>query len=72
LKLLPSCIALQSSKLLKNLAFVHFLAKDFYVVRIVCLNVSIGNCVPHDLVSSVVEDLKCVRLVVALHEQPKI
>jgi hypothetical protein len=50
---------------------VHFLAKDFYVVRIVCLNASIGNCVPHYLVSSVVEDLKCVRLVVALDGQPK-
>jgi hypothetical protein len=51
--------------------FVHFQAKDFLVVHIVCLNVSIGNCVLHDLVSSVVEDLKCVLLVVALLMQPK-
>jgi hypothetical protein len=33
--------------------------------------VSIGNCIIHDLVSSVVEDLKCVHLVVALLGQPE-
>jgi hypothetical protein len=33
--------------------------------------VSIGNCVLHNLMSSVIEDLKCVRLVVALLGQPK-
>jgi hypothetical protein len=35
------------------------------------MNATIGNCVLHDLVSSVVEDLKCVHLVVALLRQPK-
>jgi hypothetical protein len=45
---------------------VHFWDNDVLVVRNVCLNVSIGNCVLHDLVSSVVEDLKCMHLVVAL------
>jgi hypothetical protein len=45
---------------------VHFLAQDFLIVSIVCLNVSIRNSVLHDLLSSGVEDLKCVRLVVAL------
>jgi hypothetical protein len=50
---------------------VHFQAKDFLVVRIVRLNASIGNCVLHDHLSWAVEDLKCVRLVVALLRQPK-
>jgi hypothetical protein len=45
------------------------LTKDFSIVHIVCLNASIENCVLYDLVSSVVEDLKCVRLVVALLRQ---
>jgi hypothetical protein len=50
---------------------VHFQAKDFLVVCIVRLNASIGNYVLHDLLSWAVEDLKCVRLVVALLRQPK-
>jgi hypothetical protein len=45
--------------------------KDFLVVLIVPLNTSIGNCVLHDLVSSVVKDLKYVLLVVARFEQRK-
>jgi hypothetical protein len=44
---------------------------DFRVISIVCLNAGIGNCVLHDLVSSVVEDLNYVRMVVALLGQPK-
>jgi hypothetical protein len=47
---------------------VHFYAKDVLVVRVIRLNVSIENCALHDLVSSVVEGLKCVRLVVALRK----
>jgi hypothetical protein len=51
------------------LLLVHFQAKDILVVRIVHLNLSIGNYIIHDLVSTVVKDVKCVRLVVALHGQ---
>jgi hypothetical protein len=40
--------------------------------RIVCLNASIENCILHNLVSSVVEDLKYVRPVVALLGQLKL
>jgi hypothetical protein len=50
---------------------VHFLAYDFLIVCIVLLNASIRNCVLHDLLSSGVEDLQCVRLVVALLGQLK-
>jgi hypothetical protein len=50
---------------------VYFQVKDFLVVCIVCLNATIENCILHNLMSSVVEDLKCVRLVVALLRQPK-
>jgi hypothetical protein len=39
--------------------------KDFLIVLIVRLNTSIANCVLHDLVSSAVEDLNYVLLVVA-------
>jgi hypothetical protein len=37
---------------------IHFQAKDVLLVCIFFLNASIGKCVLHDLVSSVVEDLK--------------
>jgi hypothetical protein len=50
---------------------VHLQAKDVLVVCIVCLNASIENFVLHNLVSSVVEDLKCVCLVVALLDNQK-
>jgi hypothetical protein len=50
---------------------VHFLAYYFLIVCIVYLNVSIRNSVLHDLLSSGVEDLKCVRLVVTLLGQLK-
>jgi hypothetical protein len=35
------------------------------------MNVSIENYILHDLVSSVVEDLKCVLLVVTHFKQPE-
>jgi hypothetical protein len=50
---------------------VHFLAYYFLIVCIVYLNASIRNSVLHDLLSSAVEDLKCVRLVVTLLRQLK-
>jgi hypothetical protein len=50
---------------------VYFQAKNVLIVRIVRPNASIINYVIHDLVSSVVEDLKCVHLVIALLGQPE-
>jgi hypothetical protein len=45
--------------------------KVFFVVLIVHLNVSIENCILHDLVHIVVKDRKCVLLVVALKRNYK-
>jgi hypothetical protein len=45
---------------------VHFLAQDFLIVCIVSLNASIQNSVLHDLLSSGIEDLNYVCLVVTL------
>jgi hypothetical protein len=47
------------------------LVKDFLVVLIVCLNVSIRNSVLLNLLSITVKDCKCVLLVVAHFGQPK-
>jgi hypothetical protein len=43
--------------------------KDFLVILIIHLNVSIGNYVLHDLVSSALKDLKCMLMVVARFRQ---
>jgi hypothetical protein len=48
-----------------------FLVKDFLLVLIVGMNVSIGNCILHDLVCIAVKDNKCVILVVTSFGQPE-